>query len=88
MAPGYRFVAQERHEIGQVALPIIEQMIYMRGVAVGNHDDPTVFEAITRQMVETLAQELREIRRRVDGLLWMGAGAILVDTVLRVAGIT
>ncbi len=53
-----------------------------------NHDDPSVFEAVTRQMVETLADELREIRRRVDGLLWMVAGAILIDTILRMAGVT
>jgi hypothetical protein len=49
--------------------------------------EPSTFEAVTRQMVETLAEELREIRHRVDGLLWMGAGAILLDTVLRLAGV-
>ena len=49
-------------------------------------EQPSVFEAITRQMVETVAAELREIRRRVDGLLWMLAGAIVVDMVLRLTG--
>jgi hypothetical protein len=48
--------------------------------------EPSVFEAITRQMVETVSEELREIRNRVNGLLWMGAGAILIDTVLRLTG--
>lgn len=52
---------------------------------MGSHE-PSVFEAVTRQMVETLSEELREIRRRVDGLLWMGASAILIDTVLRLTG--
>jgi hypothetical protein len=52
-----------------------------------NDHEPSAFEAVTRQMVETLAEELREIRHRVDGLLWMGAGAILLDTVLRLARI-
>jgi hypothetical protein len=48
--------------------------------------EPSVFEAVTRQMVESVADELREIRHRVNGLLWMGAGAILIDTVLRLTG--
>ena len=52
-----------------------------------NDHEPSVFEAITRQMVETVSEELREIRHRVDGLLWMGAGAILIDTVLRLTGL-
>ena len=47
---------------------------------------PNAFEAVTRQMVEGVSDELREIRHRVDNLLWMVAGAILLDTALRVAG--
>jgi hypothetical protein len=49
-------------------------------------DDPTAFEAVTRQMVETVATELREIRGRVDGVLWMVGTAIVIDAVLRVIG--
>ncbi len=49
-------------------------------------DEPSVYEAITRQMVETLSAELREIRGRVDGVLWMVGGAIVIDAVLRVLG--
>lgn len=47
---------------------------------------PSAFEAVTRQMVDTVSEELREIRNRVDNLLWMVAGAILLDTALRVMG--
>ncbi len=47
---------------------------------------PSAFEAVTRQMVEGVADELREIRHRVDNLLWMVGGAILLDTALRVMG--
>lgn len=47
---------------------------------------PSAFEAVTRQMVDTVSEELREIRHRVDNLLWMVAGAILLDTALRVVG--
>jgi len=52
----------------------------------GFEGSPSAFEAVTRQMVDTVSDELREIRHRVDNLLWMVAGAILLDTALRVAG--
>lgn len=47
---------------------------------------PTVYEAVTRRMVEAVAEELKEIKTRLNGLLFMVAGAILVDMVLRLAG--
>ena len=47
---------------------------------------PSAFEAVTRQMVDTVSDELREIRHRLDNLLWMVIGAILLDTGLRVMG--
>jgi hypothetical protein len=45
----------------------------------------TAYEAVTRQMVEALGEELKEIRGRLNGLLFMLAGAIVVDIVLRIA---
>ena len=57
------------------------------GPAVEPRDDPpSAFEAVTRQMVEAVSDELRGIRDRVDNLLWMIAGAIVLDTALRVMG--
>ncbi len=47
---------------------------------------PTVYEAVTRRMVESVAEELKEIKSRLNGLLFMVAGAILVDMVLRLVG--
>ncbi|HKG24956.1 MAG TPA: hypothetical protein VKB09_04865 [Thermomicrobiales bacterium] len=47
----------------------------------------SAYEAVTRQMVEGLADDLKEIRGRLNGLLWMVAAAILVDVVMRVAGV-
>lgn len=44
------------------------------------------FEAVTRQMVESMADELREIRNRLNSLLFMMAGAIVLDVVSRVTG--
>jgi hypothetical protein len=47
----------------------------------------SAYEAVTRQMVEGLADDLKEIRGRLNGLLWMVAAAILLDVVMRVAGV-
>jgi hypothetical protein len=47
---------------------------------------PSVYEAVTRRMVETMAEELKEIKTRLNSLLFMVAGAILVDLALRLAG--
>ena len=46
----------------------------------------SAYEALTRQMVEALTGELDEIKGRLNGLLFMVAGAIVVDVALRLAG--
>lgn len=46
----------------------------------------TIYEAVTRQMVEGLTEELREIKGRLNGLLFLVAGAMVVDVVLRLIG--
>ena len=46
----------------------------------------SAYEAMTRQKVEALADDLKEIKGRLNGLLWMLARAIVLDVVLRVAG--
>lgn len=47
----------------------------------------SAYEALTRQMVERLVVDLAEIKVRLDGLLFMVAGAIVLDVVLRVAAL-
>ncbi len=44
-------------------------------------------EAITRQMVVDLAADLGEIKGRVNAILWLVAGAVLVDVAMRLAGV-
>ena len=44
------------------------------------------FEAVTRQMVESLAEDLREIKTRLNGLIFMMAGAIVLDIIARLVG--
>jgi hypothetical protein len=47
----------------------------------------TAYEAVTRSMVEGLADDVKEIRDRINGLFWLIAGTVTLDLVLRVAGI-
>ena len=47
----------------------------------------SAYEAVTRQMVEGLAADVREIKNRLNGMMWMVAGTVLIDMVLRVAGV-
>jgi hypothetical protein len=44
------------------------------------------YEAVTRQMVESMASELREIHHRLNSLIFMMVGAILLDIITRVGG--
>ncbi len=46
-------------------------------------DPASVYELLTRQMVGDLAEELREIRLRVNGLVFVTVGAVVADIVLR-----
>ena len=46
-------------------------------------DPASVYELLTRQMVGDLAEELREIRLRVNGLVFVTVGAVVADIILR-----
>jgi len=46
----------------------------------------SAYEALTRQMVEDLADDLAEIKGRLNGLLWMVASALLLDLIVRLTG--
>ena len=47
----------------------------------------SAYEAVTREMVQSMRAEIAEIKSRLNGLLFMVAGAIVVDIVVRVAGL-
>lgn len=62
----------------------------LRGHAKGAGIDmqpASAYEAVTRQMVDGITEELKEIRGRVNGLLWMVAAAIVLEMTLRIAGL-
>ncbi|MFM8592890.1 MAG: hypothetical protein ACKOCK_00655 [Chloroflexota bacterium] len=46
----------------------------------------TTYEAVTRQMVTAIEEDLREIKGRLNGLLFLVAGAVITDLALRLAG--
>jgi hypothetical protein len=48
-------------------------------------DPSSAYEALTRQMVEGVREELREIRGRINGLLFLMIGALGVEAILRIA---
>ena len=45
----------------------------------------TAYEVVTRQMVEAMGADLREIKERLNGLLFLVAGAVVADLALRLA---
>lgn len=43
----------------------------------------SVYELLTRQMLNDLRSDLDEIRSRVNALLWLTVGAVLLDFIMR-----
>ena len=43
----------------------------------------SVYEIVTRQMLEGLRDDLSEVKGRVNALLWLLAGTILAEFVMR-----
>lgn len=46
----------------------------------------TAYEAMTRQKVDSLEEDLREIKARVDTIFYLVIGSILVDMLARWVG--
>ncbi len=46
----------------------------------------SVYEVITRQMVEEFGRQLRDVRKRIDTLLFVVIAAIVLDLVMRLTG--
>lgn len=45
----------------------------------------SAYEAVTRQIVESLADDLRDIKNRLNGLIFTIVGAIMLDLISRLA---
>ena len=48
-----------------------------------DREPKSAHEALTRQMVSDLAADLSEVKNRVNAMLWLVAGAVVVDVALR-----
>jgi hypothetical protein len=46
----------------------------------------SVYEVVTRQMLEALSADVQAMRERVDALFFLAIASIVVDLVLRLAG--
>lgn len=47
----------------------------------------SVYEVVTRNMVDRLSDDVREIRDRINGMFWLLAGTVAVDIVMKALGI-
>ena len=47
----------------------------------------SAYEAVTRQMVVSLGDDVREVKTRVNYLLFMVAGAIMLEMAMRLVGL-
>ncbi len=72
------------------AEPLARAIANLRGAGVVGPLDlapKSAHEALTRQMVTDLVKDLEGLRGRVDAVLWLVAGAVVLDVVMRVAGV-
>lgn len=58
-----------------------------RIVHFAGNSPESAYEAVTRSKVEELAEDVKEIRARIDGMFWLIAGSVVVDVVLRAIGV-
>jgi hypothetical protein len=48
---------------------------------------PSAYEAVTRQMVLGLRDDVAEIKNRVNSLFWLIAGTVVLNVLLRLFGV-
>lgn len=47
---------------------------------------PTAYEMVTRQMVESIAEDVRDIKSKITNLIFVLAGAVVLDIISRALG--
>lgn len=58
----------------------------VKPVAMVDLDPKSTYEVITREKVEHINDELKEIRYRVNGIFYMVIGSLTMDVLLRWLG--
>jgi len=56
------------------------------GGAGANGMQPTAYEMVTRQMVESIAEDVRDIKSKLGNLIFVLTGAVLLDIASRALG--
>lgn len=74
--------ATRRHEAPRPGTTLASGGEYRPPISL---EPASAYEAVTRQMVVGVSDELREIKSRLNGLLFMVAGSLLLDVALRLA---
>lgn len=65
----------------------IQRLRDKRAKTLGVDLEPaSTYEVVTRQMVDSLQEELREIRGRINGLLFLLVGMMIGEVLLRLIG--
>ncbi len=47
----------------------------------------SMYEVVTRNMVDRLSDDVREIRDRINGMFWLLAGTVAANIVMKALGI-
>lgn len=65
----------------------IQRLRDKRAKSLGVDLEPaSAYEVVTRQMVDSLQEELREVRGRINGLLFLLVGMTIGEVLLRLIG--
>jgi hypothetical protein len=48
--------------------------------------EPTGYEMVTRQMVEAISEDVRDIKSKLTNLIFVLVGAVMIDIMSRVLG--
>ena len=65
----------------------LRQLVKRKAPSEVQLEPSSAFEAITRQMVDDLRGEILAVRSRLDSLFSVVIGAIVLDLLLRLAGL-
>lgn len=52
----------------------------------GGPNEPTGYEMVTRQMVESISEDVRDIKSKLNNLVFVLIGTILIDVISRMLG--
>lgn len=80
--------ARQRRRDGTTLREMVSDRDRRRRDSTTNGVTPrSTYEAVTRQMVESLTYEVRDVKQRVNHLITLIVGAILLEVFMRLMGV-